>query len=218
MNADANARGSFDGTCARRGHTLYCGFEAVIFSRRRCRHQFQGIHAEDRQGKQESVSSYSSRFRNVLLKLQSIDGYAHSAAAIVLWYTEGQRSELQAELERYATETHAEVVNRQRKQNEFGSDSTVRRLGEQKATRSLLRRYRNLRNATTVYARWSNKEKLFSFCRRRWNHPSSQLSLPRHPTLGRDLGQWDRVSIAKEPSHTISECAKRLAKEAGVAV
>ena len=77
----------------------------------------------NRQGKQESVSSYSSRFRNVLLKLQTIDRDAYSAAAIVLWYTEGLGSELQAELERDASETLEEAVKSPEKQNEFGSGS-----------------------------------------------------------------------------------------------
>ena len=97
----------------------------------------------NRQGKQESVSSYSSRFRNVLLKLQTIDRDAHSAAAIVLWYTEGLRSELQAELERDAPETLEEAVKSPKKQNEFGSGSKVRSSVAQTATRSSLRRYRN---------------------------------------------------------------------------
>ena len=83
----------------------------------------------NRQGKQESVTAYSSRFRNVLLKLQSIDRDAHSAAAIVLWYTEGLRSELQAELERDTPETLAEAVKSAEKAERVWKRKQGSRLG-----------------------------------------------------------------------------------------
>ena len=83
----------------------------------------------NRQGKQESVMAYSSRFRNVSLKLQSIDRDAHSAAAIVLWYTEGLRSELQAELERDTPETLAEAVKSAEKAERVWKRKQGSRLG-----------------------------------------------------------------------------------------
>ena len=63
-----------------------------------------------RQGRHETVSGYSSRFRRTLLQLHTAQVLALSDLVVVTWYQEVLRPEFQVELERDQPSTLAEAI------------------------------------------------------------------------------------------------------------
>ena len=165
-----------------------------------------------RQGRHEDVATYSSRYRNALLRLQEVDPQGHSIAAIVLWYTEGLRHEFQVEMERdtpasltdaIASAEKAEQV--WKKQNypqtirsehhpiltattseRSESEATMSRLIEQQS--KIIKLLRNKDRSAVVAAMTSEAPRV--------NDPKIRPCF-----------------YCKKPGHRIADCKKRMAKE-----
>ena len=165
-----------------------------------------------RQGRHEDVATYSSRYRNALLRLQEVDPEGHSIAAIVLWYTKGLRSEFQVEMERDTPASLADAI--------ASAEKAERVWKRQNYPQTIRSEHHPILSATT-----SEKSESEATMSRLIKQQSEIIKLLRNKdrsaVVASMTSEAPRVNdtkigpcfYCKKPGHRIADCKKRLAKE-----